>query len=444
MYNIAVEKCAVRCPEIFRWCLDFPVHRGDVSLVDLEKVGVLFQGWVLPKGTDTMPTPYLRVQGAVHYLDLNCHRPDVIEKVLLQDDAAHPLRQCGFRHQLPVADREMFFGFRVGERDYDHARLRVEGTIKVLEGRDGWLFLDNDTNQSVDQFKGKLLLDRRGRKAWLSYLDKFTKASSQANARHAVLVAPAKEMVLAPYYPFRKGRTSPVEQVLRLATKKHQVVYPVEALKASEERTFRITDTHWSLHGAMLAVVEVLSTLGIDPEQVREVFAQDQYRQQEVAGDLGNKFYPRRASPEKSLISYSYQKQLIYDNFLPNFGRVNLFVNSGALLNRKLLIFGSSSSYSTLPFFSRIFSKLILVHSAGNVDPEVLRHEAPDYVVAQTNGRFVIRPPVFGYRLSEAIAEKMAMLPDEERLEKIEKIKKLLEKHDTDQIRYYDCMLRRP
>jgi alginate O-acetyltransferase complex protein AlgJ len=446
MYKIAVEQLPVTCPEIFRWCLDFPLSNGEVSLAELETDGVLFQGWVLPRGTAAMPIPYIRVQEEAHSLDLNCRRPDVIARVLEQDAAAHPLLQCGFRHHLPLTARDVVFGFRVQEGEdgcveYDCVRLRVEGTIKVLEGQEGWLFLDNDTNQSVEQFKGELLLDRSGRKAWSSYLDEFTKAACQSHARHAVLIAPAKEMVLAQFYPFTKGRTSPVEQVLRLASRKHRLVYPVETLKASEERVFRITDTHWALHGAMLAVVEVLSALGIDPEPVREVFAHDQYRQQEVAGDLGSKFYPRRVSAEKSLSSCSYQKQMIYDNHLPNFGRVILFANDDALLKGKCLIFGSSSIYSTLAFFSRIFSDLVLVHSAGNVDLEVLRYEAPDYVIAQTNGRFVIRPPVVGYSLSAAMAEKMAVLSDKERSEVLYKSQQWLLKKEGEQLGYYQRML---
>lgn len=442
MYKLVVRQLVVGCPEIFRWCLDYPIDDGEVLLSDLETAGVLFQGWVLPHH-HAMPTPFVRVPGGEsHSFALNVDRPDVIEKVLAQDAEDHPLLRCGFRFRLPLPARDVVFGFRVGDRDFDYARLSVEGEMKVLEGLEGWLFLDNDTNQSVQQFTGKLLLDRHGRKGWLAYLDAFSRAAADFGFRHAVLIAPTKEMVLARYYPFIKGKDTPVEQVLGLATGKHQVIHPVAALQAGEERTFRVVDTHWTLYGAMLAVTEVLVTLGLDREQVQEVFARDQYQAREVTGDLGNKFYPRRTAAEKFLTSYNYQKQVVYDNYLPNFGRVILLANREAFIAGKCLIFGSSSCYSALPYFSRIFSELILVHSAGNIDLELLRREAPQYVIAQTNGRFVIYPPQLKFSLNATIAEKMIMLPEKERNEVLRKAEQWLAKSDAVQTRYYHAMLR--
>jgi alginate O-acetyltransferase complex protein AlgJ len=273
------------------------------------------------------------------------------------------------------------------------------------------------------------------------YLDGFARAADEQNFRHALLIAPVKEMVLSHLYPFKMGKQTPVGQVVKLAAAKHHVVHPVASLQASAERTFRIADTHWTLYGAMLATAEVLATMGIDKERVREIFAGDQYKELEVAGDLGNKFYPRRTSAEKYLTSYGYQKHVIYDNHLPNFGRVMLTANTEALLSCKCLIFGSSSSYSTLPYFSRIFSELVLVHSAGNIDLELLRHEAPQYVIAQTNGRFVIRSPVVGYSLRKAMEEKLSALPDGQRTEVLQKAGQWLEKSADERIRYYHSML---
>ena len=36
----------------------------------------------------------------------------------------------------------------------------IEGSLKVLEGKDNWLFLDNDSNQSVEQYTWKLKISR--------------------------------------------------------------------------------------------------------------------------------------------------------------------------------------------------------------------------------------------------------------------------------------------
>lgn len=443
MYRIIVEQLPVSCPEIHRWCLDYPVKGGDVSPADLQSDGVLFQGWVLPSHPAAV-SPFVRMGGKTLYFDLNVERPDVIERVLALESAGHPLLNCGFRLRVPFQAQDAVFGFRIGSRDFDYARLTVVGReeLKVMEGLEGWLFLDNDTNRSVEQFTGELLLDRSGRKRWSAYLTGLARVASDLKARHAVLIAPAKEMVLPQHYPHKKGVLTPVEQVLMLAKKEHQVVYPVPSLQASAERTVLMTDSHWTLHGAMLAVLDTAGRLGIDQDQVQALFAEDRYVEREICGDLGNKFYPRRSSVEKLLVSYNYRKHMVYDNHLPNLGRIQLMENKSALLNCKCVLFGSSSGYSTLHYFSRIFSNLVFVHSAGNVDTGVLRQESPEYIIAQTNGRFVIVPPLVEYDLSRGVREKLALLADGVRPGTLEKAGSWLTGNDDSQLLYYHAMLR--
>ena len=442
MYRIMVEQLPVSCPEIHRWCLDYPIKGGDVSPADLQSDGVLFQGWVLPSHPAAV-SPFVRTDGKTLYFDLNVERPDVIKRVLALEPAGHPLLNCGFRLRVPLNAQDAVFGFRIGSHDFDYARLTVVGReeLKVMEGLDGWLFLDNDTNRSVEQFTGELLLDRSGRKGWSAYLNGLARVASDLNARHAVLIAPAKEMVLPQYYPHEKGALTPVEQVLMLAKQEHQLVYPVPSFQASGERTVLMMDSHWTLYGAMLAVLDTVGRLGIDKDQVQALFAEDLYREREIGGDLGNKFYPRRTSREKILVSYNYIKCIVYDNHLPNLGRVQSIENKSALFNCKCVLFGSSSGYSTLHFFSRIFSRVIFVHSAGNVDTCLLSRESPEYIVAQTNGRFVIVPPVVGYDLSRAISEKLTVLSDAQRSETLEKAGNWLKGNDQSQAGYYHAML---
>ena len=47
------------------------------------------------------------------------------------------------------------------------ACLYVEHVLQPLEGKNGYLFLDNDTNKSVDQFTGRALLQEQHLAKWL-------------------------------------------------------------------------------------------------------------------------------------------------------------------------------------------------------------------------------------------------------------------------------------
>jgi hypothetical protein len=57
-------------------------------------------------------------------------------------------------------------------------------------------------------------------------------------------------------------------------------------------------------------------------------------------------------------------------------------------------------------FISRIFQTVIFVHTAGNVDQELIEKTTPDYVCMQTNARFVVRAPSFNDSVSSYIKSK--------------------------------------
>jgi len=63
-------------------------------------------------------------------------------------------------------------------------------------------------------------------------------------------------------------------------------------------------------------------------------------------------------------------------------------------------------------YLCRFFRRLIFVHSAGNIDPELIKVVEPDSVVAQTNARFMIRPPVADYSLKQTIHTKQRTLDE--------------------------------
>jgi hypothetical protein len=63
-----------------------------------------------------------------------------------------------------------------------------------------------------------------------------------------------------------------------------------------------------------------------------------------------------------------------------------------------------------LNYLSRIFQTVTLVHSAGNIDPKLISELKPNFLLCQTNGRFVVRPPSTDYCLQTGIREKVSQL----------------------------------
>lgn len=440
VYKILIEHVSSPLLSELRWCLDYPRDQEAAPLATLETDGLQFQGWILTRH-NTVVQPFVRCGDQTDYFPCDVKRADVIRKVLGVDPEGHAQLTCGFRFRLRLKRNRAVFGIRINGEDHALALLSIEGSLKVLEGGDGWLFLDNDTNRSVEQFKGEYLLDRRGLAAWLGYLESFAAAAERKGIRHAVLIAPAKEMVLADAYPFAKGSITPPEQVLAVAQPEHRLVYPVEALQQSVERTFRICDTHWTPHGAMLATVEVLERFGLASDEVKAMFARDAYTEREQVGDLGNKVYPPRSAKERLLRGFSYRKVKRYDNELPNFGRVMILANPKALVGARCMIFGSSSSYSMLDYLGRVFAELVFVHTAGNIDMGLLQRERPDYVLAQTNGRFVVRAPVADYDLAAVMAEKVESMSAEQRGQLLANSERCLGEVDDERMMFYHRLL---
>ncbi|WP_226645177.1 hypothetical protein [Microbulbifer variabilis] len=416
MYHISLKLLTDACPGVFRWCLDYPRHEQRFDTKSLMGSGLMFQGWVLGEERTNL-RPFVKLAEKKIYLGLDFSRPDVVRKVLDKAPEGHSQLRCGFRTTIPIATDNGVFGFENAGIEYDLIHFSVEGSLKILEGRDGWLFLDNDTNQSVEQFCGKLLLDRLGQQAWLDYLDSLQELAKKCCCAYAVLIAPAKEMVMSDYYPYPKGLVTPIEQVEKLARPDHKVVNPAERMRVSKERMFRVCDTHWTHRGALCGLMAILETLGLDVAGIEKLFEKDKFKKCLQAGDLGNKIFPKRAAQEWVLSGISYRKWVQYDNHLPNIGRVIITQKKDALISAKCLIFGSSSSYTMLDYIARVFSDLVFVHSAGNIDISLVTLEKPDFLIAQTNSRFVIRPPVVGYQLADVIMEKWSELGETDHAE---------------------------
>ncbi|WP_444677551.1 hypothetical protein [Halomonas sp. E19] len=164
----------------------------------------------------------------------------------------------------------------------------------------------------------------------------------------------------------------------------------------------------------MTAAMALAERLGLDAKACQSVLSRDRYKAREVGGDLGNKLAPRQTCTVEVLSSFNYARYKTYDNGLPNFGRLLVIEYANALCKETCLIFGSSSSYSMFNYLCRFFARIVFVHSAGNIDTDVVKRIQPGFLVCQTNARFVVEVPRTDYSLVAAIGEKCTHLTAEQ------------------------------
>lgn len=416
-FRVDINPTTAKVAGVKRWCLDYPATEQQITSAELTEQGLVFQGWVLPEQLQELQDLQIEVSHGDEstLFGLNVARPDVIRIVLKAEAEGHPQLYCGFRFTLQLQAAQFNIGFRIAGLYTEIWRGMLHGEFKVLRGLDDWLFLDNDTNQSVEQHVGRLLLEPQCQHQWRLYFSQSQHYQRLWQVPFALLIAPSKEAVYPQFHPKPRAELTAIEQLLAITPVGYPLVYPQSQLRAATSPSFPKTDTHWTTFGASLASVELAVKLGISREQVTTLFAADHYREISQCGDLGNKLFPQQRSNELLQASFSCYKNIVYDNKLPNFGRIMVVFNPNALHEGHCLQFGSSSSYSMLNFQTRIFQLVTLIHTAGNVDPTMVDLFQPDVVVSQTNARFVVRAPVMDYQLRAIMQQKLAMQSVEER-----------------------------
>lgn len=322
-----------------------------------------------------------------------------------------------FRVELPVRSGNVKLAAvlftEAGEQRIPLERLTLTPDTSVQElrasaliGKQGWLFLDQDTNASLYQHLGYMSLDQKAIAQWVAYAEQVVALTHQVNAQALMVVAPSKERVMSHYHPYPMGEAAPADQVVT-ALSDDFCLYPEALLKQMGDDAYHVTDTHWTQQGAMRVTCEMVRRLGLATlEEAEHWFAEDQYKVVRLRGDLGNKLNPVRMAATQRLSSFDHRQLKRYDNGLANFGRVIVWENSDAVLDQCCLVMGASSSYMMFPFLVRIFSRVVFVHSAGNVDVSLVHSVAPQVVLVQTNARFMVEAPQVTWSLQDTILEK--------------------------------------
>ncbi|MBH3345532.1 hypothetical protein I5O09_17465 [Pseudomonas parafulva] len=274
--------------------------------------------------------------------------------------------------------------------------------LMVLEGSNGYLFLDNDDNQSVDQYSGKLPIDSEHLANWENYFKEIkTRLTDQS---FVFCLAPAKEYVFADHYPVPRAGLTPHDQFVHAFDKYVKIINPLELLHRDRHLTYSKNDTHWTDYGANIVAQEICNSLDVvyrDP--------QFSYTVTTVTGDLGIKFNPQRTEPLFTA-NISHLNESCFDNQIPVRGNVLAFTNTHASIDETCLIFGSSSSASIAVQLTSTFKRVVRIFSGADIDYDLIQHENPRYIVIVFASRFLVRAPAADFSLGVEILRKLNVM----------------------------------
>jgi alginate O-acetyltransferase complex protein AlgJ len=268
---------------------------------------------------------------------------------------------------------------------------------KVVQGKDGWLFLDKDSNRIIAQHSGELQLSGEQLEQWRLLLEQRIRWLGERGIGFVFLVPPNPHSVHPEKLPdgVASAPRRPVHQLIDYLDRKDspaRVVYPLEDLVREKHRhVYQSTATHWSELGAFVAYRSLLAEL--DGVEVRRLSEHDLVLSEEQkSGDLGNKVQPTVRSTLARAAVREPRARLVADNKVANKGRRRDY-ECEAAPDVTCLVLGDSYSYRMLPFLAESFGRLVFAF-LPNLDRELVERERPDVVVFVLNERFLIYPPV--------------------------------------------------
>jgi hypothetical protein len=269
---------------------------------------------------------------------------------------------------------------------------------KIMEGRDGWYFLSNDTNRVVDQICGRLPLNDVELRAWRRLLESRTAWLERLGLPYFFLVAPNPHMLYPEKLPegVELSDERPVTQLIgHLAESGSfaRVIYPrAEIVAARETRAVASpNDTHWNAFGAYVAYMTLLDEIA-EQVSVRRL-GEDQvvFSLRRRIGDLGAKLDPPVASPQVVAHVVGGAARMVADNQVHNRGRLAEFECTNAP-STSCLLMGDSFTYEMLPFIVESFGHTTFAQTS-TFDYETVERTRPDVVVTLMNERFMRKRP---------------------------------------------------
>jgi hypothetical protein len=277
-------------------------------------------------------------------------------------------------------------------------RLKTEYERKVVRGRDGWLFLHNDTNRMMDQMAGIIRLNNMQLRNWRVVLDLRTAWLERLGIPYFVLIAPNAASVYPEKRPegFEAVEDRPINQLIEHLEQNGsfaRVIMPLpELLDAKRERlTYIPTDTHWNEFGAFVAyeiLMDEMERRGVDVRRLRR----DDLRitEEERTGDLGPRVDPPLTSPHLLVDPLATTARMVADNRVYNNGRNVVYECDQA--PGRCFVHGDSFAYTMLHIVAESFGRLFFVHRP-TFDYEAILAERPNAVVSVVTERFIIRVP---------------------------------------------------
>ncbi len=273
----------------------------------------------------------------------------------------------------------------------------VSGSARVIVGRDGWLFFDNDTH--LGDARNDPAITGPEIRRWLLVLAGRTEQMKGLGATYLVFSPPYKDVIFPQKGPAWYRGPSPARPAVTLpplaaASGAGEILYPYAGIRRATDAgqpTYIRSDTHWTGFGAYAGYVALMNAL--HAKGLTEApLPLSAFRRQDPVRGKG----PRDLA---LMLGVANSVNLDYPNFDNSPGQVRLqrtylgpkhdwtapqVVDTGQAGKPVLQLTRDSYSNALLPFLYPHFSRIILSHNQdGFWRPDLTLQYRPTIVVSE-------------------------------------------------------------
>lgn len=179
-------KITRKCSTTRRWWLESPNQITSLTGNNT----LLLSGWFETHKNENLLL-LTSVSGAIKKYPLNQKRHDVINTIESETLAL----MCGYSYNIEASTHDFIeIGFEINKEMFWVATVTFHKQINVIIGEDNFLFLDNDSNNSVDQFTGALKLNHESLLEYRNFLDEVDVISTKKVSNGASPFRPVKNL----------------------------------------------------------------------------------------------------------------------------------------------------------------------------------------------------------------------------------------------------------
>jgi hypothetical protein len=285
-------------------------------------------------------------------------------------------------------------------------------TKEVVIGKDGWLFLGNKYQGTIDQYRGLKQLDAKQILSFYKYFGEIEAYLKDLKIPFYLAIAPDKHSIYPEYLPSylsRKGVT-PFDQIMASNTSLQIIDLKkvlIEKKKNHKLPLYYKTDSHWNHFGAYLAYCEILSHFDTSLHAFSIILNENNFKSRlsQRKTDL-----PLTMKGESLFneVEVSINDKLSKDNLKlyannkwvelnPNMGidMINHNLVKNKHKNGKVLVIGDSFSNSLSIYLNNTFGEIKYCHSLRSDTNDIaslVQQYKPDYVLFEIVERYLQAP----------------------------------------------------